>query len=284
MNILPIERQTAVVSALVEGCSIRTAERLTQTHRDTVMRLGARIGRGCAALHDFMFRDLQVSQLQFDELWAYIGKKQKRVKRGDDASKGDNYTFLALDALNKAIISYRSGKRDGETTLAFVKDVRDRVTGAPMISSDAFAAYEPTIREIFGDNCHYGQIVKNYAAEQSVNAARRYSPAAVVSVKKHRVIGFMPGFLTSTSHVERTNLSVRMASRRFTRLTNGYSKKVENHEAAIALFVAHYNLCRVHETLRMTPAMALGLTDRPWSIAELIQVATGMLDSEARPI
>lgn len=280
MNILPIERQTAVVSALVEGCSIRTAERLTQTHRDTVMRLGAKIGRGCAEIHDLMFRDLQVSQLQFDELWAYIGKKQKRVRKGDDASKGDNYTFLALDALNKAIISYRSGKRDGETTLAFVEDVRARVVGTPMISSDAFAAYDPSIRYVFGDKCHYGQIVKNYAAEQSVNAARRYSPAAVVSVKKHRVIGFMPGFLTSTSLVERTNLSVRMASRRFTRLTNAYSKKVENHEAAVALFVAHYNLCRVHEALRMTPAMALGLTDRPWSIAELIQVATAMLENE----
>jgi len=282
MNILPLERQTAVVSALVEGCSIRTTERLTQTHRDTVMRLGARIGRGCDALHDFMFRELQISQLQFDELWAFIGKKQKRVKKGDAASAGDKYTFLALDALNKAIVSYRCGKRDGATTLEFVQDVRARVVGAPMISSDAFAAYEPTIRYVFGDNCHYGQIVKNYAAEQSVNAARRYSPAAVVSVKKHRVIGFMPGFLTSTSHVERSNLSVRIASRRFTRLTNGFSKKVENHEAAVALFVAHYNLCRVHETLRMAPAMALGLTDRPWSVAELIQVAERMLETEAR--
>jgi IS1 family transposase len=283
MNILPIERQTAVVSALVEGCSIRTTERLTQTHRDTVMRLGAKIGRGCAALHDMMFRDLQVNQLQFDELWAFIGKKQKRVKKDDDGSKGDNYTFLALDALNKAIVSYRCGKRDGDTTVAFIRDVRKRVVGAPMISSDAFAAYEPTIRAVFGDNCHYGQIVKSYVGEPPVNAARRYSPGTVVKVTKHRIIGFMPGFLTSTSHVERSNLSVRMGSRRFTRLTNGFSKKVENHEAAVALFVSHYNLCRVHETLKMTPAMALGLTDRPWSIAELIQVATGMLENENRP-
>lgn len=283
MNILPLDRQTAVVSALIEGCSIRTTERLTQTHRDTVMRLGARIGRGCAALHDLMFRDLHVSQLQFDELWAFIGKKQKRVKPSDDPTKGDCYTFLALDSLNKAIVSYRVGKRDGDTTLAFVEDVRGRVLGTPMISSDAFPAYEPTIRYVFGDKCHYGQIVKSYAGDPAKDAARRYSPAAVVKVEKRRVLGFMPGFLTSTSHIERANLSVRMASRRFTRLTNGFSKKAENHEAAVSLFVAHYNLCRVHETLRMTPAMALGLTDRPWSVAELIQVAANMLETGALP-
>jgi len=284
MNILPQDRQVAVISALVEGCSIRTTERLTETHRDTVMRLGAKIGRGCDALHDLMFRDLQVAQLQFDELWAYIGKKQKRVRRADDGTKGDCYTFLALDSLNKAIISYRSGKRDGDTTMAFVQDVRDRTLGTPMISSDAFPGYEPAVLAIFGDEgCHYGQVVKSYVGEPPINAARRYSPGTVVRVAKYNVTGFMPVFLTSTSHIERANLSIRMASRRFTRLTNGYSKKIENHRAAVALFVAHYNLCRVHETLRMTPAMALGLTDRPWSIAELIQVAVGMLENADRP-
>ena len=283
MNIIPHDRQVAVIAALVDGCSIRTTERLTETHRDTVMRLGARIGRGCAALHDFMVRDVQAAQIQLDELWAFIGKKQKRVRSGDDATKGDNYTFLAMASLNKAILSFRCGKRDGENTRAFVEDLRARTVGSPMISSDAFPAYEPAIRAIFGDNCHYGQVVKSYVGEPPINAARRYSPGTVVRVAKLRVLGFMPDMLTSTSHIERTNLSVRMSMRRFTRLTNGYSKKVENHEAAVALFVAHYNLCRVHETLRVTPAMALGMTDRPWSIAELIQVAVGMLENADRP-
>jgi IS1 family transposase len=283
MNILPQDRQVAVISALIEGCSIRSTERLTVTHRDTVMRLGARIGRGCAELHDLMFRELNINQLQFDELWAYIGKKQKRVKRDDDPTKGDAYTFLALDPLDKAIISYRVGKRTGETTRAFVEDVRARVLGMPFISSDAFPAYEPAIRAVFGEGVHYSQVVKSYVNEPPVNAARRYSPGAIVKVAKERVIGFMPEYMTSTSHVERVNLSVRMGSRRFTRLTTGYSKKIENHEAAVALFVAHYNLCRVHETLKMTPAMALGLTERPWSVAELIQEADAMLQDAVRP-
>ncbi|MEP9388954.1 transposase [Mesorhizobium sp. KR9-304] len=283
MNILPQDRQVAVISALIEGCSIRATERMTETHRDTVMRLGARIGRGCAALHDMMFRDLNINQLQFDELWAYIGKKQKRVKRDDDPTKGDCYTFLALDPLDKAIISYRVGKRTGETTLDFVRDVRARVLGMPFITSDAFPAYEPAIRAVFGPGVHYTQIVKTYVNEPPVNAARRYSPGAIVKVAKERVFGAMPEFMASTSHVERVNLSVRMGSRRFTRLTNGYSKKVENHEAAVALFVAHYNLCRVHESLKMTPAMALGLTDRLWSVAELIDVAVAMTESAVRP-
>jgi len=279
----PVEKQIAAVAALTEGNSIRATERLVGVHRDTVMRLGVRIGQGCEALHDMMFRDLHIQQLQFDELWAYVGKKQKRLKPGEHTEKGDQYTFLALDALNKAFVSYRVGKRDGETTLDFVQDVRNRVLGIPFISSDAFLPYEPSIRKVFGNQCHYGQIVKAYVGEPPKDAARRYSPGTVVGVKRFQVIGFPPKFLTSTSLVERANLTVRMGSRRFTRLTNGYSKKLENHAAAVALFVGHYNLCRVHETLRMTPAMALELTDRPWSIAELIEVANGMLTTEQLP-
>jgi IS1 family transposase len=281
MNILPVEKQIAAVAALTEGNSIRATERLVGVHRHTVMRLGVRIGQGCEALHDMMFRDLHIQQLQFDELWAYVGKKQKRLKPGEHAEKGDQYTFLALDALNKAIVSYRVGKRDGETTLAFVQDVRNRVLGIPFISSDAFLPYEPSIRAVFGNTCHYGQIVKTYVGESPKDAARRYSPGTVVGVKRFQVIGKPPKFLVSTSLIERANLTVRMGSRRFTRLTNGYSKKLENHAAAVSLFVAHYNLCRVHETLRITPAMALELTDRPWSIAELIQVADGMLSEQS---
>lgn len=155
--------------------------------------------------------------------------------------------------------------------------------GTPFIASDAFPGYEPAVRATFGDACHYGQIVKNYSSEPPLPVARRYSPPPVVKVTKDRVLGFVPDYLICTSHVERANLSLGMGARRFTRLSNGHSKKVENHEAAVALFVGHYNLCRVHETLRATPAMALGLTRRAWSIGDLIQVAVGSLENANRP-
>jgi IS1 family transposase len=273
MNVLSLDRQIAVIAALCEGCSIRAVERLTNTHRDTIMRLGARIGRKCGHLHDAMVRDLNVAHIEMDELWSYVGKKQKRLTPDDDPSKGDCWTFVAMDAIGKAIISYRTGKRDWWTTGEFLSDLRMRVLGTPMISSDGFVAYEEMMRQTFGDTCHYGQIVKKYAGEPPIDAARRYSPGYVVAVDRRVVTGAMPKFMIGTSHAERQNLSVRMASRRFTRLTNGFSKKVENHAAAVSLYVAHYNLCRVHETIRQTPAMALGLTDHPWSIAELIDAA-----------
>jgi IS1 family transposase len=273
MNRLKPDQQATVIAALTEGMSIRATERLTGFHRDTIMRLGVRIGRKCAHLHDAMMRDLNVAQIQMDELWAHIGKKQKRLTPDDDATKGDCYTFIAMDAIGKAIISYRSGKRDWWTTGQFLSDLRMRVLGTPMISSDGFVAYEEMMRQTFGETCHYGQIVKKYAGEPPVDAARRYSPGALVEIERKVVTGNMPKFMIGTSHAERQNLSVRMASRRFTRLTNGFSKKIENHAAAVSLYVAHYNLCRVHETIRQTPAMALGLTGHPWSIAELIDAA-----------
>ena len=282
MNILPRDRQIAVIAALSEGVSIRATERLTGIHRDTIMRLGARVGWGCTALMDDMMRDLPTQFIELDELWSFVGKKQKRVRPGDRAAFGDYYVFIALDATNKAILTYRVGKRDAETTRKFIADLRARVLGAPQISSDAFPAYEGAIEEAFGDDVHYGQIVKHYHGEPPVNAARRYSPGWVVGVEKRRVAGFPPAFLISTSYIERQNLTVRMQSRRFTRLTNGFSKRLDNHAAAVGLYVAHYNLCRVHQALRMTPATALGVTDHVWSIGELIAAAEAS-DIEAPP-
>lgn len=230
MNVLSLDQQATVIAALAEGCSIRSIERLTGIHRDTIMRLGVRVGRKCGFLHDAMMRDLRAGQIEIDELWSYIGKKQKRLRPEDDPSKGDCYTFIALDAINKAIISYRSGKRDAETTEHFL-------TG--------FAPYEEMMRWTFGEEVRYGQIVKRFHGEPPINAARRYSPGALVSIDRRVVSGAMPKSMIGTSHVERQNLSVRMASRRFTRLTNGFSKKIENHAAAVSLYVAHYNLCAV---------------------------------------
>ena len=273
MNILPFENQISVIAALCEGLSIRSVERLTGTHRDTIMRLGARVGEGCAALHDAAFRNLRVPQIQLDELWAFIGKKQRRLTPTDPIDRGDCYSFLALDALGKAIPAYRSGKRDGDTARAFLTDLRARVVGSPILSSDAFPAYEGLVAEVFGEHVHYGQIVKRYVGEPHKDAARRYSPGIVVGVDRTAVRGFPPRFLIGTSHVERANLTVRMSQRRFTRLTNGYSKRFENHAAAVNLFVSHYNFCRVHEALRVTPAMELGIAREVWPVAMLIERA-----------
>lgn len=237
------------------------------------MRLGARIGAGCAVIHDAMFNGLRVGQIQIDELWAFVGKKQRRLRPSDPPERGDCYTFIALDALGKSILAYQTGKRDGDTAREFLTDLRARVIGAPMLSSDAFAPYQNLVAEIFGDEVHYGQIVKRYIGEPHRDAARRYSPGIVIDVERTKLLGQPPEHLIGTSHIERLNLTVRMRQRRFTRLTNAYSKKVENHAAAVSLFVAHYNFCRVHETLRVTPAMELGLSDRAWSTSALIKAS-----------
>ena len=272
MNVLSRDQQIAIISALAEGMSIRSVERLTGVHRDTIMRLGARVGRGCAELHDRMMVGLRVGRIECDELWAFVGCKQKNVTRKNVPVKGDQYTFVALAASAKAILAYRTGKRDSENTDLFIRDLRERVLGTPEISTDGFHPYRPAIRDAFGDRVAHGVITKTYSVtDLRKDAAHRYSPAAVVAVSREAVIG-IPSEI-STSYAERSNLSLRMASRRFTRLTNGFSKKLENHAAAVSLYVAHYNLCRWHETIRSTPAEALGLTDHAWSIGELLDAA-----------
>src|SRR5207302_2445157 len=268
MNILPRDKQIAVISALTEGCSIRATERLTGIHRDTIMRLGVRIGDGCASLHDEMMRFVQVNRLALDELWSYVGKKQRKVKQTDPADLDDQYLFIGIDA----IISYRVGKRDSDNTVAFLADLRQRIVNRPEISSDGFSAYPDAVERAFGLDCSFAQIIKQYHGEPAIDTARRYSPGVVVGVERRWVIGAQRK--VCTSYVERGNLSVRMASRRFTRLTNGFSKKLVNHVAAVSLYVAHFNLCRVHESLRITPAMAMGITDHIWTIGELVDAAS----------
>jgi IS1 family transposase len=277
VNILPREKQIEAVAALTEGVSIRAAERLTGVNRGTLLSLGVRIGQGCAALHDRLMRDLNVGRIELDEAWSFVGKKQARLAPEDGTDKGDQYIFLAIAGAAKAILSYRVGKRNQEHTSAFVADLRARVLGAPEISSDGWNCYPGAIEDAFGIDVTYGQIEKHYGVQAGVvEAARRYSPAQVVAVSKRRVVG-RPRHI-STSYVERQNLTLRMQQRRFTRLTNAFSKKLKNHEAAVALYAAAFNFCRVHETLRVTPAMQLGVTDHIWSIGELVDAA---LNNEA---
>jgi IS1 family transposase len=279
MSQLTRDQQIQVIGCLTEGMSIRAIERLTGIHRDTIMRLGARVGRGCAELHDRIMVGLRVGRIECDELWAFVGKKQRHLKRTDSPEKGDQYTFVALASSSRAIVAYRTGKRHGSTTDQFIQDVRERVIGAPEISTDGFLPYQPAIRDAFANSAH-GVINKTFSVTHLVNieqAQHRYSPASVIAVAREAVRGEPEEI--STSYVERSNLSIRMASRRFTRLTNGFSKKLDNHLSAVGLYVAHYNFCRVHESLspsarnQVTPAMALGITDRAWSLGELIDAA-----------
>jgi IS1 family transposase len=273
MSQLSRDQQIQVIGALIEGVSIRSVERMTGIHRDTIMRLGARVGRGCAELHDRTMVGLRVTRLELDELWAFVGKKQRHLRRGDSPEKGDQYTFVALASTSRAIVSYRTGKRDTGTTQEFIADLRERVLGAPEISTDGFLPYQPAIRSDFG-NSHHGVINKTYSVvhlDKIHQASHRYSPAAVIAVAREAVQG-VPAEI-STSYVERNNLSIRMGCRRFTRLTNAFSKRLDNHLSAIALHVAYYNLCRVHESLRTTPAVQLGITDRVWSLGDLIDAA-----------
>jgi IS1 family transposase len=176
-----------------------------------------------------------------------------------------------VDANLKAIISYRVGKRDGDNANAFLADLRRRIVNRPEISSDGFSPYLEAVERSFGADCSYAQVIKQYRGEPTIDTARRHSPGVVVGVRRHRLIGNQRR--VCTSHVERGNLTIRMQQRRFTRLTNGFSKKLENHVAAVGLFVVHFNLCRVHEALRITPAMAIGITDHIWMISELIDEA-----------
>lgn len=273
MNTLPFEKQVRVVGALVEGCAIRTVERMTEIHRDTIMRLGVRVGEACGRLHDHLFRNLNVSTIELDEQWAFIGKKQKRVRHDDPAELGDAYLFIALAANTKAVLSYAIGKRNAKNTLALASDLRTRVLSRPQITADGFFAYPGAIDFAFGRDVDFAQLVKVYQATPGNEAAVRYSPGTIRDIESTVVFGNPDPAKISTSYVERFNLTTRMQSRRFTRLTNGFSKKLANHKAAIALHVAHYNLCRVHETLRVTPAMALGVTDHVWSVAELLRAS-----------
>jgi IS1 family transposase len=272
MNKLGLDKQTAIISALVEGNSIRSVERMSGVHRDTVMRLGVRVGNACEKIMDEKMHNLACKHIQVDEIWAYVGKKQRWVKEEDDPSKvGDFYTWVAIDSDTKLIPSFKVGKRDAETAHAFIDDLYGRLANRVQLSSDGLSHYVTAVSESFGIDVDYGTIVKFYEAEPI--GPGRYSPPKVVKVEKSYVIG-NPSFDTiSTSYVERQNLTMRMNMRRFTRLTNGFSKKVENLKAAVSLHFAHYNFVRVHKTLRCTPAMEAGVVNDLWTIRDLVEMA-----------
>jgi IS1 family transposase len=272
MNKLPIDKQVTVLTALSEGCSIRSTERMTGIHRDTIMRLQARIGDGCEALMDQRMVNLPCRVVQVDEVWGFIGKKKKNLKPREELSgKGDVWTWVALDAETKVVPTYYVGDRNARAARLFMMDLAQRVSGRIQLSSDGLAAYVEAVYAAFGSDVDYGQIVKSYEAEEV--SPGRYSPPHVVAVSRKAIIGQPEKEAISTSLVERQNLNIRMGMRRMTRLTNAFSKTFANHKAATDLYFAFYNFCRVHKTLRTTPAMAAGVSNHVWSMEELIKAA-----------
>ena len=278
MNRLPIRTRTQIVNCLIEGNSIRSTERMTDVHRDTVMRTLVEVGNGCAKIMDAEMRELPCRRIQVDEIWAYVQKKQARVTKADDRQRvGDVWTFVALDPETKLVPAYRVGKRTAPNARAFMQDLSERLANRVQLSSDGLNTYVEAVERAFGVDVDYGQAVKFYDAEPV--GPGRYSPPRVTHQELFRIQGRPDPAHISTSLVERQNLTMRMSMRRFTRLTNAFSKKVENLEAAVALHFAHYNFARLHRTLRVTPAMAAGVSDRLWSIEELIE----RIDAMAAP-
>ena len=254
MNQLLFQRQVQVISLLTEGMSIRAIERTTGIHRDTIMRLGKRIGDACHRFHHARMRGLQVSCLEIDETWSFVRKKQQHVQEDDPPEVGDAYVWLAIEAHTKLIISYLVGKRTAERAQAFMADVRGRILNRPQITTDAFSPYAEAVDQAFGSDVDYVMMNKK---------------AGGYPVQR----GHPDMDQVTTNHVERVNLTLRTHLRRHTRRTSGHSKKLDHHRAAIAPLIAHHNFCRVHESLCVTPAMEFGLTGHIWSVADLIREA-----------
>jgi IS1 family transposase len=269
-NILKIEKKVTVVSMLCEGSSIRAIERITGVNRNTIMSLSVRVGNACKAIMDEKMRGLPCSQIEVDEIWGFVGAKRKNAARA--GAYGDVWTFIALDPETKLIPSFVVGKRDMYHTRVFMQDLAGRLSRRIQLSSDAMNSYPEAVESGFGSEVDYGQLVKTYAVVPLGNAAAvRYSPAEVVKTER-TVINGMPNIRRiTTSHVEKQNHTLRMHCRRLTRLTNAFSKKIENFEAAVALNFAYYNFCKQHGALKMTPAMAAGIASTFWTVEDLVK-------------
>jgi transposase-like protein/IS1 family transposase len=270
---LPIEKAEAILKMLLEGNSVSSVARILDVHPGTILRLLVKAGAKCERIMAQKIRNVSVRDVELDELWSYVRKKQKRVRPDDDPNFGDCYTFVAIERHSKLVLNIAMGKRDQTTTDVFVEGLRHATANSPFqITTDGFAPYRTAVPDTLGDRLTgYAMLIKVYRAPSEGEA--RYSPAEVASVEEVPVMGHPDPERICTSIVERQNLSVRMGVRRFTRLTNAFSKKWENHWAAVAVWFAFYNFCRVHKSLRMTPAMAAGISGHIWSVRELLEAA-----------
>lgn len=270
MNKLPLAKRTQILAMLVEGSSMRSISRVADVSINTVSKLLVEAGEACIALHDETVRNVKASRIQCDEIWSFCHAKEKNVATAKAAPEGagDVWTWTALDADTKLIVSYFVGDRSGESAINLMDDLRARLANKVQLTTDGHRAYLEAVEGAFGADVDYAQLVKLYGP--TIAAPGRYSPAECIGAKKVRVEGNPDIAHVSTSYVERQNLTMRMSMRRFTRLTNAFSKKLDNHIHALALYFAFYNFCRIHKTLRVTPAMAAGITDKLWSLEDIV--------------
>lgn len=274
-NQLSTEKKITAVAMLAEGNSIRSIERMTGVHRDTIMRLGVRMGEGCAAIMDEKMRNLPCKVVQVDEIWGFVQMKEKtaRVKR-PNTEAGDVWTWIALDAETKLVPAFAIGDRTQYMANTFIEDLASRLSHRVQISTDGLAAYRGAIERAFGCEVDYGSIFKTFSDTQ-VAEQRRYSPPEVVRVEKKVVQGEPDVDLISTSYVEKQNHTLRMHCRRLSRLTNAFSKKLENFKAAVALHYAYYNFVKVHKTIRCAPAVEAGVINSAWTVTDLVEMIEG---------
>jgi IS1 family transposase len=274
MNRLSTAEQARVVSVLVEGNSLRATARITGVARMTVEKLLRDLGAACAAFHNATVRNLRAQRIQCDEIWSFVGAKEKNVTPEQKAQgSGDMWTWTGLDPDTKLMVSWFVGQRDATSAWWFMRDLCSRLISRVQLTTDGHTAYLTAVQEAFAGEIDFAQLTKIYG--QPREGAARYSPARFVGAQRAIVSGRPDPKHISTSHVERQNLTMRMHMRRFTRLTNGFSKKAEMHALNVALHFTYYNFCKIHQTLRVTPAMESGLSDHVWSVDELI----GLLSS-----
>lgn len=273
MNKLSNEKRAQILSVLCEGMGINAATRVTGASKNTVLKLLADVGEACAKYQDEAMRGLQLKRVECDEIWSFVGMKQKNVPKELEGTfgYGDVYTWTAIDAETKLIPCWHVGTRDAESAYEFIHDLASRLDGRIQLTIDGYKAYLDAVEEAFGADVDFAQLVKIYGNQgQSKDEARRYSPAECTGIEKKVITGHPDREGISTSYVERQNLTMRMHMRRFTRLTNAFSKKLENHMHAISLYFMYYNFCKIHKAHRSTPAMAAGVTNKLWEISDIV--------------
>jgi transposase-like protein/IS1 family transposase len=268
---LDMDRAVLCLSLLTEGSSIRSTERITGTHRDTICSLLRVAGAKCEAIMNRLVRGVQVADVQCDELWNFVGMKErtKKLKKNTDPEMGDVYTFTGIERNSKLLLGFHMGRRTSEDASIFMAKMDAATAGRFQISTDGFNGYPGAVEQHLGGRVDFGQLIKTYSAE-TVDSERRYSPARIISAEKVAVSGSPAEERICTSHVERSNLHIRMQMRRFTRLTNAFSRKRDNLRAALALHFAAYNFTWMHSGIRMTPAMKAGIARKPWTVRDLL--------------
>jgi transposase-like protein/IS1 family transposase len=271
---LPMDKAESILKLLVEGMSIRSIERVTGVHRDTIMRLLLTAGEKCQTLMDSKMQNLKIKYLQVDEIWTFCGKKQRQVRKGDSKELGSQWVTVAIDAETKLIPSFMLGKRLRMDTHVFLFDLYKRLDGRVQLTTDGLNHYTTSVPDTFGLDVDFAQLTKMFGDYGQTSPEGRYSPSPIKGVISKVRLGDPDPDHISTSFIERSNLTMRMQMRRFTRLTNAFSKKLSHLKAAVALHFAWYNFVRVHKSLRCTPAMEAGIADHVWGMSELVGMGT----------